>query len=106
MDDFRCVTETISDIQDTLIEIHGTLSDLLTQARSVQAILTNPENWQGDAQLVGTAFLDLVVQYHEKLDSGEGGGPVSEAIASLNEYLEHDENFYKQWTDYQRLSEV
>ena len=106
MADFRCVTSTISTIKDTLEEVQNILTDTLTQVRNVQGILQAPENWQGEAQLVGAAFMDLVMQYHEKLESGEGGGPVSEAIDSLQEYLDNDSVFYDEWEDYRELSNI
>lgn len=106
MDEFRCVTQTIKDIQDTLDELQAALTDTLLLAKNVQAAITNPENWQGEAQLVGAAFLDLVIQYHEKLSSGKKGGPVDEAIETLKEYLTNDNDFYSQWSEYKNLSDI
>lgn len=106
MAEFKCVTETINDIQRTLNELQTALTDTLILARNIQAAINDPDNWQGEAQLVGAAFLDLVIQYHEKLSSGESGGPINEAIATLEEYLDNDNNFYTQWPEHQRLSEI
>lgn len=106
MADFRCVTETIYNIRKELVDVHLAMLDALTLAKGVQESLDNPDNWQGEAQLVGTAFLRLVIAYHEKLSTDSGDDPILEATETLQEYLDNDEEFYKTWVEHQMLSDV
>lgn len=107
MENFRCVTETIHDIREELVEIHLAMLDALAQAETAQRTLDNPNNWQGEAQLVGAAFLSLVVAYHRKLSTPDGDtDPILEATETLQEYLDHDSVFYEQWKEHQALSDI
>lgn len=67
MADFKGTADTISTIKEALDTIQTTLEDTFTRAETVQGILNDEAIWAGEAQLVGAAFLDLVVQYHGKL---------------------------------------
>ena len=58
----------------------------------------------GESQLAGTAFLDLVVQYHAKFAQEEG--PVVQASTTLQNYLDKDAVFYDIWTEYQDLEDI
>jgi len=102
MDEFKGVEDTICDIKGTLDVIQTTLEDTLTRAQTVMGILNDKTVWAGEAQLVGAAFLDLVVQYHEKL-AHEEGGPVIRAAESLQEYLDSAEAFYENWQHHVEL---
>lgn len=107
MADFRCVTDTIVNIKKSLTEIHETLLDAFTQAQTVEESVNNPNNWQGEAQLVGAAFLHLVVTYHGLLSTVDGNfDPILEAIETLEEYLEHDGEFYANWEEYQEVAGI
>lgn len=107
MADFRCVTDTISEIKESLNEVHNALAETLQQAKHIQATLADPNVWQGESQLVGSAFLDLVVLYHGLLSTEDGySGPILEAMDTLQEYLDHDGAFYEEWKEYQELSDV
>lgn len=105
MSEFKCVTGTISTIKEALVEVQGILENTYSQALNVQAALTDSNNWNGSAQLVGAAFLDLVVQYHALL-SAEGEGPVAQAIESLQKYLDNDAVFYEEWIEYQDIMNI
>lgn len=105
MADFKCVTDTISTLKTTLDEIQTLLEETYTKAESVQGNLNDAANWKGESQLVGAAFLDLVVQYHAKLAPTEDG-PVVQASKSLQDYLDVDETFYENWEDYQELESI
>lgn len=107
MDEFRCVTDTIFNIKQSLTEIHEILFGALTLAQTVEKRVNDPNNWQGEAQLVGAAFLRLVVMYHGLLSTEEGYfDPILEAIETLEEYLSHDGDFYTNWEEHQRLSDI
>ncbi len=99
MSEFKGTADAISAIKKTLDIIQTTLEDTLTRAEEVQRSLNDETVWAGEAQLVGAAFLDLVVQYHGKLAPAEEG-PVSQASKSLQEYLDADDIFYENWQDY------
>lgn len=101
MADFKCVTDTISEIKDVLDKVQEILEDTYNQALDVQGALTNQENWSGEAQLVGAAFLDLVVQYHGKLSPEMA--PINCARRALYQYLLRDESFYEEWSEYQDI---
>lgn len=105
MADFKGSADTISTIKETLDTIRTTLEDTLTKAEAVQTTLNDETIWAGEAQLVGAAFLDLVVQYHEKLAPTEDG-PVSRASESLQEYLDTDDTFYENWQDHVDLEGI
>ena len=105
MSDFKGSADTISSIKETLDLIQTTLEDTLTQAETVETTLNDEMIWAGEAQLVGAAFLDLVVQYHEKLAPAEDG-PVSQASKHLQQYLDTDEVFYENWQDHVNLEEI
>ncbi len=105
MADFKGNANTISEIKATLDSIQTTLEDTLTRAEAVESTLYDDTIWAGDAQLVGAAFLDLVVQYHEKL-ALEEGGPVKQASESLQEYLDTDEVFYENWQEHVDLEKI
>ncbi|MCM1040672.1 MAG: hypothetical protein NC314_04340 [Roseburia sp.] len=105
MADFKGTADTISTIKETLDMIQTTLEDTLTRAETIQSTLNDETIWAGEAQLVGAAFLDLVVQYHEKLAPAEDG-PVSQASKSLQEYLDTDDVFYENWQDHVDLEGI
>lgn len=105
MSDFIGTADTISAIKETLDIIQTTLVDTLTRAEAVERALNDETIWAGEAQLVGAAFLDLVVQYHEKLAPAEEG-PVSQASKSLQEYLDADDVFYENWQDHVDLEGI
>lgn len=105
MADFKCVTDTISNLKMTMDEVQTILEDTYGKAREVQRELTNANNWSGEAQLVGAAFLDIVLQYHQMFATEEGG-PVAQASKALQNYLDRDEVFYENWDDYQDLSSI
>lgn len=99
MDEFKGTEDSISAIKETLNIIQTTLEDTFTRAGTVEKTLNDETIWAGEAQLVGAAFLDLVVQYHEKLAQAEEG-PVIQAGKSLQEYLDTAEVFYENWQDH------
>lgn len=105
MSDFKGTAETISAIKETLDIIQTTLEDTLTRAQTVERALNDETIWAGEAQLVGAAFLDLVVQYHEKLAPAKEG-PVSQASKSLQKYLDADDVFYDNWQDHKDLEGI
>lgn len=105
MADFKCVTDTISSIKTTLDEIQTILEDTYAKASNVQVQLTDTKNWAGEAQLVGVAFLDIVVQYHQMFAPGEDG-PVAQASQALQNYLDRDAVFYENWDEYQDLEDI
>lgn len=100
MDNFKCVTDTISSIKASLDEIQAILGDTHTSASNILTDLSDNRKWAGEAQLVGTAFMDLVVQYHGIL-AGDGSGPVQQASEGLKNYLDKDSSFYEEWQEYQ-----
>lgn len=102
MVDFKGSADTISSIKATLDSIQSTLEGTLARAKEVEQQLLDENIWAGDAQLVGTAFLDLVVQYHEKL-APEKEGPISLASKALQEYLDNDAAFYENWQEHVEL---
>lgn len=105
MSDFRGAADTISTIKRSLDIIQITLEDTLKRAEAIERALNDETIWAGEAQLVGAAFLDLVVQYHEKLATGKEG-PVSQASESLQKYLEADDVFYESWEDHVDLEGI
>lgn len=105
MQDFKCVTSDIKEIKKVLDEIQTLLDESYKEALSVQADLESPDNWMGEAQLVGAAFMDLVTQYH-KLLAGDGAGPVKEASDGMQNYLDKDEVFYDEWSEYQEIKSM
>lgn len=104
MADFKCVTDSISTMKTTLDEIQTTLEDTYATARAVQANLSDMSNWMGASQLVGAAFLDLVVQYHAKFAQEEG--PIVQASTTFQNYLDKDDIFYDIWDEYQELEKI
>lgn len=105
MQDFKCITSDIYMIKRELDEIQEILDETCKNAFQVQANLSAPENWAGESQLVGAAFMDIVTQYH-KLLSGDGAGPVKEASDGLQNYLNKDEVFYDEWSEYQEIKSM
>ena len=105
MADFKGVEETISSIKETLDTIQTTLDDTYTRALAVQQTLEDNNIWAGRSQLVGVAFLDLVVQYHAKL-APEENGPVSLASDGLQEYMDSTEVFYTEWNAYTKMMDI
>ncbi len=105
MQDFKCVTGDIKEIKKVLDEIQTLLDETYKNAALVQAALENPDNWSGEAQLVGVAFMDIVTQYHHML-SGDGEGPVKEASDGLQNYLDSDDVFYDEWNEYQEVKSM
>lgn len=105
MSEFKCVTSTISTIKEVLDEVQRILENTYSQALNVQTALTDSNNWNGSAQLVGAAFLDLVVQYHALL-AGDGEGPVAQASKALQKYLDCDAVFYDEWIEYQDIMNI
>lgn len=105
MVDFKGSADAISAMKETLDSIQLTLESTLARAKEVEQQLLDENIWAGDAQLVGTAFLDLVVQYHEKL-APEKEGPVSLASKSLQKYLDADAVFYENWQEHVELMEI
>lgn len=105
MADFKCVTDTINTLKTTLDEIQTIMEDTYGKARTVQAHLNDTKNWAGEAQLVGAAFLDIVVQYHGMFVPEEDG-PLVQASQALQDYLDRDAVFYENWSDYQDLEDI
>lgn len=105
MADFKGTEETISTIKETLDTIQAALDDAYTRALAVQQTLEDNNIWAGQSQLVGVAFLDLVVQYHAKL-APEENGPVSLASEGLQAYLDSAEVFYTEWGAYTKMMDI
>lgn len=105
MQDFKCITNNMSTIRTTFQSFQTTLDETLTQAKEIQAILTDSNNWAGEAQLVGTAFFDLVVQYHEQL-AGSEDGPAYQAEQAILSYLQNNSHFYLDWAEYDMLKQI
>ncbi|MDO4304190.1 MAG: hypothetical protein Q4D94_09765 [Bacillota bacterium] len=105
MQDFKCVTNDIYNIKKELDEIQVLLDETYKNAIQVQANLSEPAVWAGESQLVGAAFMDLVTQYH-KLLAGDGAGPVKEASDGMQNYLDKDEVFYDEWSEYQEIKSM
>ena len=104
MQDFKCVTEAISEMKTLVDEIQELLDSTYTKASEVFTAASNSSSWNGDAQKAGVAFLDLTMQYHAKLAGGEVSGPVMQASEDLQKYLDSDGTFYDEWPEYQDLS--
>lgn len=102
MQEFKCVTETISSIIPKLDEVQTILDNTYSNMFMLQTVLFNDENWKGESRLVGEAFMDLVTQYHALL-AGGGEGPVKQASDALQKYLEKDAVFYDEWEEYQEV---
>lgn len=102
MSEFKGTASVISEIKEKLDIIQATLENTLKRAEAVEKTLNDETIWAGEAQLVGAAFLDLVVQYHEQLAPAEEG-PVSQASKSLHEYLGADDGFYETWQEHVEL---
>lgn len=102
MSEFKGTASAISEIKENLDSIQATLEETLTRAEAVKEKINDDTVWAGEAQLVGAAFLDLVVQYHGQLAPADGG-PVSQASESLQEYLNADNDFYNTWQEHVEL---
>lgn len=102
MSDFKGTEEAISTIKETLDTIQIKLEDTYTRILAVQQTLEDNKIWAGESQLVGIAFLDLVVQYHGQL-APEKDGPVSMASEALQAYLDDAESFYTGWSKHMDL---
>lgn len=110
MQDFRCVTDTISTIKTQLDEIQSALESTLTEAGSIKGELEKESVWTGQAQLVGIAFLDIVVQYHNQLtfgnkDSG-GTGAVEQASVAFENYMKNNADFYDGWDQFNQVTKI
>jgi len=105
MKDFKCVTDDLYNIKKELDEIQTILDDAYKKAMQVKNDLSSPEIWSGESQLVGDAFMDLVTQYHYML-SKDGAGPVKEASDGLQNYLDKDDVFYEEWSEYQEIKSI
>lgn len=100
MQDFKCVIEDIKSIKVNLEQIQAVLDTTLEKATAILEEIESGNDWDGEAQLVGSAFMDLVVKYHEKLAAHEGG-PVRQAAEHFGKYIDKDESFYTDWSAYQ-----
>ncbi len=100
MQDFKCVIEDMESIQKDLDTIQSTLESTLEEAAAIYSEVESGDDWAGEAQLVGTAFMDLVVQFHRKLAEHEGGA-VNQASEAFQNYIKNDEIFFTDWTAYQ-----
>lgn len=105
MQDFKCVTETMKEIMDSLDEIQWLLWSAYTRASVLQNQMADHNNWEGEAQRAALAFMDLIVQYHRAL-SEPIGGPVCKASAELQRYLDNDSVFYEEWEEYQNIRTI
>ena len=103
MYDFKCITEDISTIKECMDQIQESLDNTLNRGRILLTEIESGSSWAGEAQLVGTAFMKLVVQYHQKL-AGNEGGPVCQASEAFQKYLDNDEIFYDEWKEYTDVS--
>lgn len=110
MQDFRCVTDTISSIKPQLDVIQSALESTLTEAQSIMGELEKESVWTGQAQLVGLAFLDIVVQYHNQLTfgsgNGDGTGAVEQASVALENYLKNNTDFYDGWEQFNQVAGI
>lgn len=106
MEDFKCVTGAIIPIIENLRVIQKELDNSLIKAIGVLEEIKTEEAWKGEAELVGKAFLDLVVQYHSQIAGDKEDGPVTQAYKGLEEYVSNDGFFYSEWSQYQTIKEM
>ncbi len=110
MQDFRCVTDTISAIKIQLDEVQSIIESALIEARSIKSELEKDSVWTGQAQLVGLAFLDIVVQYHNQLTFGNeesgGTGAVEQASVAFENYLKNNADFYDGWDQFNQVTKI
>ena len=101
MQDFKAERTKIEEVKMQLEQIQNTLDETYEKAVKLQDLM-DAGGWRGEAFEVGMAFLDLTIQYHEKL-SGGGEGPTKQAYDDLEKYLKADSEFYGNWERYQEL---
>lgn len=105
MEDFRCVTETISEIKTIVDEMQELLYSAYEKALVLQGEMSDVNKWDGEAQKAGVAFMDLTLQYHTALANPDGG-PLVQAGEALQKYLDKDSVFYQEWEAYQNIKAV
>ncbi len=106
MEDFKCVTDTLFPIMRELRAIQNELDSSLAEAKNVLEETRDNELWNGEAALVGRAFLDLVVKYHSQLAGETGESPVEQAYTGLDEYVQANSLFYDEWSEYQMIKGI
>ncbi len=108
MNTFRCDTEELQKMGETLDRIHYLLSAAQKEGRKLHHAIKDEQVWEGDAHLAGVAFLDLVLKYHEAIANGEKDmGPVKDANQKIQDYLERDEEFYDVgWMAYKEVEKI
>lgn len=102
MQDFMCITDTINSMKTTLDEIQTILDNTYSSVFMLETVMFDENNWSGESQLVGAAFMSLVTQYHALL-AGAGEGPVKQASDGLQNYMNKDAVFYDEWEEYQEV---
>lgn len=98
MDNFKCVTQSFSEIETSLENIKTALSDANTKASALYISIESTTGWQGEAKDVALAFMDLTLQYNDALI-----GPLEQAVEAFKKYLDADKIFYDEWTEYQDM---
>lgn len=107
MIDFRGVSSSINGIKEQLDSIQKTLMNTYESVVEIKEMLSDENNWVGESQLVGTAFFDLVIQYHEMLvGQQDGNGPIQQASDAFEEYKNNNIEFYGNWNEYQEIKKM
>lgn len=101
-DVFMCSEEKMKTMQTDLEEIQTIISEVHSLGQELLKQIESREDWEGQANKTGAAFLSLAVEFNRQLGSAEGG-PVQEAYEGIKEYFDHEDLFYEEWEEFQEV---
>jgi len=108
MDDkFLCNEQDIADLKAYTTDIKNTLRTTYTAGKRFFSELALDE-WTGEQKKAFVDFMDLILQYHGRLNGehGIGNSPAEEAEQTLTDFLDEFSTFYQNSPAYKELEGI
>lgn len=106
MQNYYCDEEMILQIKNDLSMVKEQLMTQHQIAESLQYKIESGDEWEGEANKIMAAYMDLVVQYHAKLAGVDKADPLQESVDALDAFLQVSEDFYDSWTLFQEMENI
>lgn len=105
MTEYKCDGAKMKTVEEKLDSIKEDLEEALTLAKAVQDKIDSKEHWNSNSQLTMSAFMDLLIQYHNDFINGDNA-PVPKGVEQLEDLQSNLADFYDGWTDYENLGKI
>jgi len=107
-DMFMCSEQDIAELRTYTIDIKNVLRDTYIAGNRFFNTVKISEDWKGEQKNAFVGFMDLVMQYHGRLNGehGVGNNPTEQAEQTLTEFLNEFNTFYLNSSAYKELEGI